>query len=156
KTGGTLIHGLSGTIDWHIVRRLALGSVPTSIVALFVLSLLDIKGATARILITVLVAGALFLTALVLIGRERIRKRYAARIGSLDPRHTAILTLGGRGGTRSSRVAHLGRRWRNRRHCSRIALSTAATGAHRRVRYCARGSANVGNLVATTMRTAAR
>ena len=94
KTGGTLIHGLSGTIDWHIVRRLALGSVPTSIVALFVLSLLDIRGATARILITALVAGALFLTALVLIGRERIRKRYAARVGSLDPRHTAILTLG--------------------------------------------------------------
>ena len=37
----------------------------------------------------------LFLTALVLIGRERIRRRYAARIESLDPRHTAIPTLGG-------------------------------------------------------------
>ena len=94
KTGGMLIHGLSGTIDWHIVRRLAIGSVPTSIVALSVLSLLDVKGATARILVTALVAGALFLTALVLIGRETIRKRYAARVGSLDPRHTAIMTLG--------------------------------------------------------------
>src|SRR2546430_16873700 len=45
KTGGTLIHGLSGTIDWHIVRRLALGSIPASVIALSILGLLDIKGA---------------------------------------------------------------------------------------------------------------
>ena len=93
KTTGTVIHGLSGTIDWHVVRQLAMGSVPASVVALSVLGLLEIKGATARILITALVAGALVLTALVLIGREKIRKRYAARVGSLDPRRTALLTV---------------------------------------------------------------
>ena len=93
KTGGTLIHGLSGTIDWHIVRRLAIGSVPASVIALSVLGLLDIKGATARNLITGSVAGALLLTALMLISREKITKRYAARLGSLDPRRTALLTV---------------------------------------------------------------
>ena len=93
KTGGTLIHGLSGTIDWRIVRRLAMGSVPASIFALLSLGLLDTKGGSTRILITALVAGALLLTALALIFREKIRKRYAARMGSLDPRHTAMLTI---------------------------------------------------------------
>ena len=93
KTAGTLIHGLHGTIDWHIVRWLAMGSVPASVIALFVLGLLDTRGATTRALITALLAGALFLTALALIFREKIRKLYAARMGSLDPRHTAMLTI---------------------------------------------------------------
>jgi uncharacterized membrane protein YfcA len=28
KAGGTLVHGLYQTIDWHVVGRLATGSVP--------------------------------------------------------------------------------------------------------------------------------
>ena len=31
KTGGTLVHGLSNTVDWKITRRLALGSVPAAV-----------------------------------------------------------------------------------------------------------------------------
>src|SRR5215475_1439171 len=38
KTGGTLVHGLSGTIEWRIVRRLATGSVPATAATLFILS----------------------------------------------------------------------------------------------------------------------
>lgn len=93
KAGGTVFHGLSGTIDWHIVRSLAFGSVPASVVALLFLNLLDIRGAIARNFITGSVAGALFLTALMLVSREKIKKRYAARLGSLDPGRTAMLTV---------------------------------------------------------------
>src|SRR5690242_17452417 len=42
KTGGSLIHGLGGTIDWRVVGRLAAGSVPMTALTLFVLSRLDI------------------------------------------------------------------------------------------------------------------
>ena len=93
KTGGTLIHGLNRTIDWHIVRRLATGSVPGSVVALTALDFIDVNSASARIFITALIAGALFFTALVLICGVTIRKRYAARVGSLDPQRRALLTI---------------------------------------------------------------
>src|SRR5665213_2704037 len=38
KTGGSFVHGFSGSIDWRIVRRLATGSVPATIITLAVLS----------------------------------------------------------------------------------------------------------------------
>jgi uncharacterized membrane protein YfcA len=34
KTVGSLVHGLNRTIDWRIVRRLAIGSIPTTGLAL--------------------------------------------------------------------------------------------------------------------------
>src|ERR1700681_2969440 len=63
KTGGTLIHGLARTIEWRIVGRLALGSVPMTALTLLVLSRLDIKGAAAGELITTVLGAALFVTA---------------------------------------------------------------------------------------------
>ena len=88
-----MIHGWNGTVDWHIVRRLATGSVPGSVVALTGLGFIDVNSASARIFITALLAGALFFTAFVLICRGTIRKRYAARVGSLDPQRRALLTI---------------------------------------------------------------
>src|SRR5215475_12340483 len=32
KSGGTLVHGLQGTIDWRVVGRLAAGSLPMTAV----------------------------------------------------------------------------------------------------------------------------
>ena len=34
KTGGSLVHGFNQTIDWRIVRRLATGSLPASLLTL--------------------------------------------------------------------------------------------------------------------------
>src|SRR5579875_2990102 len=44
KCGGTLIHGLSGTIEWRVGGRLALGSVPMTALTLFLLSQLTAHG----------------------------------------------------------------------------------------------------------------
>ncbi len=93
KVAGTAVHGLSRTIDWTIVRRLASGSVPATIVTLLCLSLIDIKGATARDIITAMLTAALFLTAIALLARDRITKLYAAHVGPLDNRKTAIATI---------------------------------------------------------------
>src|SRR6202050_1145283 len=38
KSVGTAVHGFSGTVDWPIVGRLAIGSVPATALALVVLS----------------------------------------------------------------------------------------------------------------------
>ena len=93
KTGGSLVHGLGGTIDWRVVGRLAVGSVPMTALTLLVLSRLDIKGHVADEVITVVLSTALFGTAAVLIFRKRIMAAYAQRVGELDPRRTAALTV---------------------------------------------------------------
>jgi uncharacterized protein len=93
KTGGSLVHGLGGTIDWRVVGRLAAGSVPMTALTLLVLSHFDIKGPGAEKVITVVLSTALFGTAAVLVFRKRITAAYAKRVGELDPRRTTTLTV---------------------------------------------------------------
>jgi uncharacterized protein len=93
KTGGSLIHGLSHTIDWRIVGRLATGSVPFTALTLVALSRLDVHGAVARQVLVGVLSGALFLTATALIFRQQILERYASRTRGMDRRHTAVLTI---------------------------------------------------------------
>src|SRR4051812_36003495 len=92
KTAGTLVHGLSGTVRWAIVGRLACGSIPATGLTLLGLSHLDVKGAALERLTAGVLAGALLLTAGSLIFRQTLVAVYAARVGALDPRSTAILT----------------------------------------------------------------
>ena len=47
KTGGSLVHGLARSIDWRVVRRLASGSVPATVVTLAVLSHFNLDGEAA-------------------------------------------------------------------------------------------------------------
>src|ERR1700685_84056 len=62
KTGGSLVHGFARSIEWPVVRRLAIGSIPATILTLSALSALDLKGSAASELITVVLCGALFAT----------------------------------------------------------------------------------------------
>ena len=93
KTGGSLVHGYARSIDWRVVRRLACGSVPATIITLAVLSLLNLDGAAARSLITLVLSFALFLTAIVLVFGGSIVAAYRARVSELDPKKTAINTV---------------------------------------------------------------
>lgn len=93
KTGGTLVHGLSRTVDWRVVGRLAVGSVPMTGLTLLMLSRFDVDGTAARGLITSVLSTALFVTAAVLIFRRRIVALYARHIGQLENRQTAMLTI---------------------------------------------------------------
>jgi uncharacterized membrane protein YfcA len=43
KTAGTAMHGYAKTIDWRIVRRLATGSIPATLLTLLALSWLDMR-----------------------------------------------------------------------------------------------------------------
>jgi uncharacterized membrane protein YfcA len=93
KTGGTLVHGFTRTVDWRIVGRLAAGSLPATALTLYVLSRLELTGKAASELITLVLGCALFGTALALIFRTQIVKFYAKHVGELDPRRTAQLTM---------------------------------------------------------------
>src|SRR5262252_10714149 len=44
KTAGSIVHGLKGSIDWTVVRRLAIGSVPMTVVTIAAMSRFDLNG----------------------------------------------------------------------------------------------------------------
>ncbi len=93
KTGGSLVHGFAHSIDWRVVRRLASGSLPATGVTLAALSMLDLNGAAAQSLITLVLSGALFVTALVLVFGEKIIAAYRARVVDIEPVRTARTTV---------------------------------------------------------------
>jgi len=93
KSVGTLVHGLSRTVRWGIVGRLACGSVPATGLTLLALSRFDVKGAALDQLTTQVLACSLLLTAAALIFRQQILDLYAARVGELGPRATTSLTV---------------------------------------------------------------
>ena len=93
KTAGSVVHGLKGSIDWTVVRRLAMGSVPMTVVTIAAMSALDINGAAGRNLVNAVLTLALIATAIALVFRGRIVARYADRLGHLAPRRVAALTV---------------------------------------------------------------
>jgi uncharacterized protein len=93
KTAGSLVHGYNRTVDWRVVRRLATGSVPLTILTIWVLGRVNINGPVAREAIAGVLTIALFFTAFTLVFRDRIVRRYATRVGQLSERRTAELTV---------------------------------------------------------------
>jgi uncharacterized protein len=92
KTAGSVVHGLKGSIDWTVVRRLAIGSVPMTLVTIAAMSQFDINGNTGRNLVNAVLTLALIATAIALVFRGRIVARYADRLGRLAPAQVATLT----------------------------------------------------------------
>jgi uncharacterized protein len=93
KTAGSVVHGLKGSIDWTVVRRLAMGSVPMTIVTIASMSLFDINGNAGRNLVNAVLTIALIATAIALVFRGRIVARYADRLSGLTPNRVAALTI---------------------------------------------------------------
>jgi uncharacterized protein len=93
KSAGSVVHGLNRTVDWRIVRRLAAGSVPMTVVTIAALSYFDIKSAAMGQVIGGVLAFALLLTAATLVFRDKIAARYAPRLAALPPNRIAVLTV---------------------------------------------------------------
>jgi hypothetical protein len=92
KSGGIFVHQARKTIEWKVVGHLAAGSIPATIVAVFLLKRLDAAGINYDRILMLALSAALVLTASVLAFRDRLRRL------SLDERFAAV------------RAAH--RRWR--------------------------------------------
>jgi uncharacterized membrane protein YfcA len=93
KTVGTLVHGLNHTVDWRIVRRLATGSVPATILTLFALAHFGTAGEAGGRIISIVLGVMLFLTALSLIFRRTFLALVGPAIERMAPRTTARLTV---------------------------------------------------------------
>jgi hypothetical protein len=93
KSLGTLVHGLSHTVDWRITRRLAYGSVPGTILTLLVLSRIALSAASQGHAISIILGVMLVLTALALVFRTPLLAVSLRQIERITPRHEAWLTV---------------------------------------------------------------
>jgi uncharacterized protein len=93
KSGGTIVHHRRGTIDWQVIRRLAIGSAPAAIITLIVLYELGVRGSASPSSITIVLECALIITATCVISHCRLRMLTATRGSGPDPRRVAVLTI---------------------------------------------------------------
>jgi hypothetical protein len=93
KSNGTLVHGLNGTIDWRVTRRLAAGSIPATIVTLLFLSRLgESNGHAANGIITSALGVALLLTAIAILFRGALLSHIARHTDGLSDAKARLLT----------------------------------------------------------------
>lgn len=93
KSVGTLVHGLNHTVDWRIARRLAVGSLPGTLLTLLVLSRLDLDGHAQGRMISLMLGLMLILTAVALLFRGRILAALGPALQRLTPEQQRSLTI---------------------------------------------------------------
>src|SRR5215472_5052775 len=93
KTGGSVVHGISRSIHWPAVIRLACGSIPASVLTLLAMWQLGLDGATQRSVVNLVLCFALLLTATSLIFRKSILDRYRSRMEQVDEKTITIATV---------------------------------------------------------------
>ena len=74
KSGGTFVHARKGSVDWSIVKLLAMGSMPAAVLTLLTAHHFAPDGlGSASKVITISLGVALLLTAIALVFRSRIQ-----------------------------------------------------------------------------------
>jgi uncharacterized membrane protein YfcA len=89
---GTDLLQVSITVDWRVVRTLALGSIPSTILTLLFLSRIDIQNATTQAIISQFLGLSLIFTAICLLLRNRLVKLCGDWTERMSPRQQTILT----------------------------------------------------------------
>ena len=97
KSVGTVVHGAGRTVDWRIVRRLSLGSIPAAVATLLFLSYAGQRFAGTQHVISVLLGVTLILTAFATVSRRLILARFARVMARVSPDRIgrATIVLGG-------------------------------------------------------------
>ena len=80
KTAGTAVHGWNKTVDWRVVGRLALGSIPLTALTIYLLYVMGIDNKATQLLITRVLGVALLITAASLSFRPIQRRHSTPRI----------------------------------------------------------------------------
>ena len=93
KGVGTLVHSARDTVEWPIVRRLAMGSIPGAAITITLLALLGGQSNGSSRVITLVLGVALFLTAGSLLFRERLFAWGQSRVPPPSTRRVAMMTV---------------------------------------------------------------
>ncbi len=89
KIVGSAVHGRRDTIEWPIVRRMAMGSVPAAIATLLVLGWIGDLGKSTEHVILLSLATLLAVTAVAVIGRKWLF-RHRSDLGSTHSRGATL------------------------------------------------------------------
>lgn len=93
KSAGSVVHGFYRNIDWRVVRRLAFGSIPASILTLVALYALRANQEVLNALIARALGFSLLATALALLFRKYLLNSYSRRVGALPEQKTFCFTV---------------------------------------------------------------
>jgi hypothetical protein len=93
KSVGTLVHGLNHTVDWRIVRRLASGSVPATVLTLLGISHFSVGGPGSGHIVSLVLGIMLLLTAVSLIFRQRFLSLVGPVLDQVTPAQARWLTV---------------------------------------------------------------
>lgn len=93
KSIGTAAQHMSGTVDWKLVRRMALGSVPATAATMFAIHQVGSHNRELGEIIKFVLGIALLLTALSIIFRTWFARQLAAVHDDTDEKRTALLTV---------------------------------------------------------------
>lgn len=93
KTVGTAVHGWRGTVDWKVVRRLMLGSLPATILTLLALNTAAKSAKDTAPTISIVLGLVLILTAIAMFFRARIVNRFAPAAATINDSRVRTLTI---------------------------------------------------------------
>ncbi len=96
KTLGGWVHSRRGTVDWKIVGRLAMGSLPASVLTIVTLKYLALDSKTFSSLVTWVLSVALLLTGTALLVRDKVKyisRRKDDLMFELHHRHQHVATI---------------------------------------------------------------
>ena len=79
KAAGTAIHSKNGNVDWRVAGLLAAGSVPATVLTIWVLSQMPKQSPTTATIISMSIGVALVIAAVAIFFRRRIRDYALAR-----------------------------------------------------------------------------
>jgi hypothetical protein len=93
KTAGSAVHGWNKTINWTVVGKLALGSVPMTALSILLLYRLGIDSKAAQSVITKVLGFALLIAAVSLFARKPLMRLYNERVGEMPPGRVTWMTV---------------------------------------------------------------
>lgn len=93
KSVGTLVHGSQRTVDWSIVRLLATGSIPATLITLGILHSVGAPSDGVAHFMTHAIGVALLITAPSVLFRREIQRWAQNRGSQLEDRHVTLLTV---------------------------------------------------------------
>ena len=93
KVAGTGVHGLRGSVDWRVVRRLFTGSGPAALATLGWLALTHHSPADVDRTITVILGVALVATGIATLFRHRLVSALTRAFAAVAPRRVAGWTV---------------------------------------------------------------
>ena len=93
KASGSVVHGYNRTVDWRVVGRLALGSVPATAVTIAALYFLHVDSKATQIIVTRVLGLALLFTAVSLLLRKPMMRWYSTHVPEMAPERVRRLTI---------------------------------------------------------------